>query len=211
MGGQWRSQPLADGWQHAGEIALQAGRSRLTALPSDTRDLNHRALFAHAEVSRQWNSRGKPRLTALIDYASGDRSLGDDRNERFDTLYGARRFDFGPTGIYGIQARANTISPGLRWQMRPSRDTGLMVGFRQFWLAEPLDVHAGTDFRQPPEAASRNVGQQLEARLRQSAGEHVELEVGAAWLDKGPVLTSDLHRTRDADTTYVYLQTTVTF
>ena len=42
-------------------------------------------------------------------------------NNRFDTLYGARRFDFGPTSIYGPFIRSNLNSPALRLFFKPEK------------------------------------------------------------------------------------------
>ena len=65
-------------------------------------------------------SRWSPRLIFQYDYASGDDDPNDADNNRFDTLYGARRFDFGPTGIYGPFARANLSTPGMRIKLKPA-------------------------------------------------------------------------------------------
>ena len=209
LGGQWRQFDRETGWHHAGELGLQWGESRLTSAASDTRDLDHRAWFMHAELGHKWRSHWSSRISIVADYASGDRRIGDASNERFDNLYGARRFDFGPTGIYGPQGRSNMLSPGLRWDAQPSLPTSLMVSWRGFWLAQPIDSHAGTGYT--PLEGERYIGQQVEARVRQRLTEHFQLEAGAAYLKKGELLQSDAFSMGDTDSTYLYLQTTIRF
>ena len=54
---------------------------------------------------RHW--RGPPNLMFQYDDASGDEDPFDGSNERFNTLFGDRRFEFTTTGIYGPFNRSN--------------------------------------------------------------------------------------------------------
>src|SRR3546814_15575078 len=49
----------------------------------------------------------KPRLSLEFDRASGDRRGG--RQGRFDTLFGMRRADLAPAGLYNALARTNIV------------------------------------------------------------------------------------------------------
>ena len=161
-------------------------------------------------MGHRWNDPWHNRLTLLADYASGDRDLTDNHNQRFDNLFGARRFDFGPTGIYGPQGRSNMISPGLRWDATPFAPTRLMLTWRGFWLAQTFDRHEGTDYLDTLTGA-RHVGQQVELRVRQRLSSRFELEGGAAYLDKGALLQSPLLNNAKNNALYYYLQTTLRF
>ena len=81
---------------YAWEMALQFGESRASV--ASLRDLDHFAHFHHVEVGWSFEAPASPRLIAQLDYASGDEDPFDGDNNRFDTLFGARRFDFGPHG-----------------------------------------------------------------------------------------------------------------
>lgn len=58
------------------------------------------AYFEGLEVGYTFVEVWSPRFASQLDYARGDSSPNDGENNRFDTLYGARAFDFGATGIY---------------------------------------------------------------------------------------------------------------
>jgi hypothetical protein len=64
----------------------------------------------------QWS----PRLIVHYVCASGDNNPTDGRNGRFDTFYGGRRFQFGPTSRYGGLIRKNINTPGLRLEPTPA-------------------------------------------------------------------------------------------
>ncbi len=119
------------------ESVIQVGRSRLTTTSS--RDLDHVAHFHHAELGYSFDAPLSSRVLAQFDYASGDRKPDDGKNQRFAPLFGARRFDFGPTGIYGPFVRTNLITPGARVQLRPLERVSSLVCFRSFWLASKKD------------------------------------------------------------------------
>ncbi|EED34136.1 conserved hypothetical protein [Luminiphilus syltensis NOR5-1B] len=194
------------GWHHAGEVAIQTGRSRASLDSEDRNDLDHTAWFAHGELGFTWNTPWNPRVTLSMDYGTGDRDPTDNKTERFDTLFGARRFEYGPSGIYAVQARSNIVSPELRWTAMKG-PFELMAAWRSFWLEQPLDTHAGTGFRQKGDTRDRWVGHQVEGRVRYSINRHWQLESGAVHLDKGPVLGSDAFAQGGRDAVYIYLQT----
>lgn len=158
--------PNRGAWDLDIEAALQTGRSRSSAEPEDNQDLTHLAVFGHGAWGYTFDFKSKPRLVLQYDYASGDRSPDDDRNGRFDTLFGARRFEFGPTGIYGALARSNLLTPGLRVEVQPHSRVDGFVGYRPVWLAQARDSWTTSGIRDPTGQSGRFVGQQLEARLR---------------------------------------------
>src|SRR3546814_4960554 len=85
----------------------------------DAAKLDVSAYFVHAEVGYQFKAPWSPRVSVEYDLASGDkrgRNYG-----RFDSLYGPRRSDFGPTGIYGPLGRNNISSPGVRLEVKPDK------------------------------------------------------------------------------------------
>ncbi len=76
------------------QTAWQLGESRVSSNPIDNRDLDHRAAFYHLDIGYTFNTVLRPRVQLLYDYASGDDSPADNENNRFDSLFGARRADF---------------------------------------------------------------------------------------------------------------------
>jgi len=194
------------------EAILQNGSSRSSALVSDTRDLDHRAAFLHAEVGYSFAAPWSPRLQLQFDEASGDEDPGDGRNERFDTLYGDRRFDFGPTSIFGSFARSNILSAGYRVTATPRRGMRLMVSHRDFRLEEARDAWVGSGMRDRTGKSGNKLGQQLEARLQYDVVPgNLTLESGFAWIDLSDFARKVGGAKLESQTKYFYLQSLLTF
>ncbi len=189
------------------EAAVQFGESRSSVLATNVTALDHFAHFEHVELGYSFDRAWRPRLSAQYDHASGDRSPADGDRERFDTLYGARRFDFGPTGIYGPFARANIKTPGLRMQLEPGPRTTAFVAYRGFWLASDRDAWTTARVWDPSGNASSFVGQQVEARVRWTVRpSNVRIEAGMAHLFSGAFTDDAPNATGRGDVTYFYSQ-----
>jgi len=166
----------------------------------------HRAHFQHGElgytVGPAWNSR----FSAHYDYASGDRDPADGRLGRFDTLFGARRSDLAPTGIYGPFFRSNLHTPGARWAGTPHPVLSLSTTWRAFWLAQARDAWSGSGLQDATGGAGAFLGTHVEAtaRLRLRI---VAVELGYAHFFKGSYLdrVPGSPGTRDSDYFYAEL------
>ncbi|NWP00772.1 alginate export family protein, partial [Escherichia coli] len=139
--------------------------ARATAAVTDVRDLDVRAGFVHAEAGWTFGGKWAPRVAALFDYASGE-TANPGTYTRFDTLYGARRADFGPLSLYGALGRANIVSPAIRVEARPSRRLDLMASVRGAWLASAIDSFASTGVIDRTGGAGSFGGTQFELRGR---------------------------------------------
>ena len=113
----------------------------------------------------------------------GDADPADAINERFDTLYGARRFEYGPTGIYGAFARSNISSPGMRLEVVPRPAANGFLSYRALWLAQASDAWPTTGIRDPDGVSGKFLGHQIEGRARWSVlNAHMTIEAGFARL-----------------------------
>jgi len=194
------------------ESVVQAGTTRGSTDAADTTDLDHFAYLQHAEVGYTLDRPWSPTAAVLYDYASGDGRPGDDESNRFDTLFGARRFEYGPTGIYGAFARSNVQSPGYRLSAEPASGVDVMVTHRFYWLASDRDAWTTSGLRDPAGDAGSFVGHQLEARLRWDvAPGNLRLEIGGAHLFAGGFIDDAPNATGQGDTTYGYLALDVRF
>jgi hypothetical protein len=147
----------------------------------------------------------------MFDYASGD---GPDAASygRFDTLYGARRGDFGPLSLYGPVGRANLVSPGIRFEAKPSKRLDMMAAVRGLWLAEAADSFASTGIRDASGRSGRHAGTQIEARVRRwLVPDRLRLEVGGAYLAKGRFLSAAPNAPRSGDTRYGFVDLSTSF
>jgi hypothetical protein len=179
--------------------------------------LQHDARFAHFEIGYTFDRAWSPTITLQYDRASGDENPFDDRNERFNTLFGDRRFDFGPTGIFGPFQRSNLETPGVRVAVSPSSRWQGMLSLRSLRLASSTDEWVGTDLRDASGAAGSSLGTQLEASATWAAiPGRLSLDVGFAALELGRFARQTLEARQPADPQpndprYWYAAITTTF
>lgn len=210
LGARHSARPAAGKWDHDIEGAYQFGTARRTTSAADVTDLDVSAWFLHAEAGYSLNAAWKPRLAALFDAASGDSGRAG-HYRRFDTLFGARRFDFGPTALYGALQRANIISPGLRVEAAPDKRTDVMVSYRALLLENPRDAFATTGVRDAKGASGRFAGHQAEARLRHwIVPDLLQAETGGAVLFKQGFLRDAPNAPASGNSVYGYFDLTLT-
>ena len=207
FGGRMFKKPAVDQFDYQLETAFQFGESRSSTAASNREDLDHFAHFQHAEVGYSFATKWSPRLAVQFDYASGDDNPTDDDNERFDALFGAPRFDYGPTSIYRAFSRSNLISPGIRLSLKPSSNLSLMLAHRGFWLADKNDAWVAARVQDSSGSSSRFIGQQSEIRLRWDVvPKNIRLEVGGAYLFKGEFAEDAPNASDEGDPSYFYTQ-----
>lgn len=212
VGGRLYKQARINEFDYQIETAFQFGESRSSTAAIDLEDLDHFAYFYRMELGYKYNTLWSPRLSAQFDFASGDDDPDDGDNNRFDTLFGARRFDFGPTGIFGPFVRANLISPGIRLQLKPSPHTSLFFAHRGYWLASDKDAWTVAAVRDRQGDSGSYIGQQLEFQYRwEIVPKNIRLELGGAYLFKGEFANSAPNANSEGDSNYLYSQLLFTF
>lgn len=155
--------PAAGKWDFEAEAIHQFGTTR-TGTAAAAPELDVSAWFLHGEIGYTFASGWKPRVALEYDYASGDAPGG--RYGRFDTLFGMRRMDLGPAGIYAAIGRANISTPGIRFEAAPDPRWDVMATYKALWLAEKTDAFSNTGVRDASGASGGFAGHQLDARLR---------------------------------------------
>ncbi|MEP7118198.1 MAG: alginate export family protein [Acidobacteriota bacterium] len=146
---------------------------------------DHRAWMQHGQVGYNFpKARWKPRVLAVWDYASGDADPTDDTNGTFDSLYGDRRFEFGPLGLYGLIARANLVSPGAWVIVKPTAPLETWLQVRGLWLAQARDRWRAVGIGDATGQAGRHVGTQVEWRARYRFTPHFDFDGGVTLFDE---------------------------
>lgn len=192
------------------EGAYQFGTTR-TGTANDTPQVDVSSYFIHAEAGRTFHSPWQPRLSFVLDAAGGDKA-GSSSYNRFDTLFGDRRFEFGPTSLYGLLGRANILSPGIRFQATPDKRLNLMGMYRATWLESKTDSFSSTGVKDAGGASGRFGGHQLEMSARYSIiPKQVDVEVGGAVFMRGRFLKDAPNATDHGDTHYGYIQLSTSF
>lgn len=177
--------PAKSQFDFEGESVAQTGNSHATTAGTDRKTLQNQAWFQHVEAGYTFDLPWSPRFMAMYDWASGDHNSKDGKNGRFDTLYGVRRGDFNPTGIFGAVARGNISSPGYRLFVAPRNDLTAFVGHRLVWLADRKDEWVGTGLRDATGKSGDFVGHLIEASARWDVNSNLALESGWTRLVKG--------------------------
>ena len=201
--------PRAGGIDYEGEAIYQFGTIR-SGLAPGAPALDVSAWFAHADIGYTVRSGWKPRVSIEFDYASGDRGGGS--YNRFDTLFGMRRADLAPAGLYNAIGRANILAPGLRIEAAPDRRFDILATYRPMWLASRTDSFSTTAVRDASGRSGRFAGHQIDARVRYwLIAETLRFEADAVLLFKGRFLRTAPNAPRDGDTRYLSFNLTALF
>jgi hypothetical protein len=204
------SAPAAPGhWDTEIELMYQTG-SIAASLAPGAATLPVRAWLGHAELGYQWTGDWQPHLVMESDYASGDK--GDGTYRRFDSLYGMRRGDYAPSGLYSSISRSNLVAIGPRLEVTPSEQTDGFITVKKLLLASATDSFSGTGVIDPSGKSGRDAGWQTDACLRLWVlPKRFRLEVDGVWLAKGSFLRDAPNHVSDRDTFYLSLNATVFF
>lgn len=167
------------------ESIVQRGRAAAGTAASATRQAV-RAWFLHADAGYTFTRGWKPRVSVEYDHASGDGRGG--RHGRFDTLFGMRRADLAPAGLYNAIARTNIASPGVRLEATPSKRTDWFLSYRPMWLASRYDAFSSTGVRDASGRSGNFAGHQVDGRVRHRLTRALMLEADVVLLAKGRFL-----------------------
>jgi hypothetical protein len=202
-------EPKAGRWDHEIEVIGQRGSLRTSnAAAAPLRRVS--AWFVHVDAGYSFTGGWAPRLSVEFDYASGDKGAG--KVNRFDTLFGMRRADLAPSGLYNAVGRANILTPAIRIEAAPSKHVDLMGSYRTMWLASRTDAFSTTGVRDTTGRSGRFAGQQIDARIRWWAvPDRLRLEADAVLLLKGRFLETAPNAPAGGNTRYVSLNVTTMF
>lgn len=172
------------------------------------------AHFQHAEMGYTFPLPWHPRLQVQYDYASGTANPSGNSSGTFDTLFGARNFEYSPTSIFGPFFRSNISSPGVRLSLEPRETIGLTLKYRAWYLAQAKDAWVGTGLQDPTGASGNFLGQDVELRGDWHWNTFALFRIGYDHLFKGSYV-QNLARVpgnpsaKDSD--YFYVQTELRF
>lgn len=190
------------------EGIAQLGHVSASLAPTAPRQ-SVRAWFLHASVGRTLRATWSPRVSLEYDHASGDKPGG--HYGRFDSLFGMRRADYAPAGLYNAVQRANLISPAIRLQLTPDKTTDGFILYRPMWLAAREDAFATTGVRDPSGRSGRFAGHQIDGRIRHDLTRFLRLELDGTLLAKGRFLRDAPNATPGGWTRYIAMNATVSF
>ncbi len=197
--------PKKGGFDYEGESVWQVGTKR---------NKDHFAHFQHAELGYTFDARWTPRLVAQYDYASGTANPAGTFNQTFDTLFGARRFEYTPTGIFGPFFRSNISSPGVRVILKPGPAVKLTLKLRAWYLAQSRDAWVGSGLQDPTGGAGNVLGEDVELRVQYNPNLNLSVDAGYDHFFKGSYIQSLAKVPGNppaTDTDYFYIQIELKF
>lgn len=201
--------PAPGSFDFESETIYQWG-SISAALATTAPKLDVSGWFAHLEAGYTFRHPWSPHVSIEFDYASGDGRGA--KFTRFDTLFGMRRADLAPAGLYNAVGRANLIAPGLRIEMTPSKRADAFMAYRPLWLASRFDSFSTTGVRDASGNTGRFAGHQLEARVRYwLIPKRLRLEWNGLLLAKGHFLKGAPNAPTNGNTLYNSFSGTVSF
>ena len=190
------------------ESAYQFGQS---ALKPGSPVLNTFAYFQHAEVGYTFALPWTPSIRFKYDYASGDSDPNDNKNGRFNPLFGTQNFPFTFTGIWSLFKRCKYQLPRLCRVRRAAEGcpTSSSNNASGGWPS-PKTNSVGAGLQDPTGQAGKYVGSELDLRLAWTVSPNLLLEGGWMYLIKGSYYSNLLKQgvagaPNDKNTDYVFL------
>ncbi len=190
------------------ESIAQVGRARDSA-KAPGQDVE--AFFEHVQLGYTFELPWSPRFLAQYDYATAGTDDRGRLSRSFDTLYGARRWEYGPTGIFGAFARNNINSPGYRVFIAPRRDLSVYAAHRLFWLADAKAPWQAASLADKTGRSGDFLGHLVEVSGRFDLHPNVSLEAGWATLIKGGFARNAPGAPPPDNTNYYYVQSMLRF
>ncbi|OJU10465.1 MAG: hypothetical protein BGN86_00570 [Caulobacterales bacterium 68-7] len=192
------------------EVGYQTGSVSSSALPGAT-TLDAEAGFFHLRAGYSFADAWKSHVSFDYDWVEGDDS--GPKYRRFDTLFGMRRADFSPGGLYSLVGRANISSPGARWEATFDRRWDGMLSYHPMWLASSTDSFSNSNVRDATGRSGDFAGHQWDGRVRYwLVPGSVRLEGVYILVNKGRFLREAPNApSGDRNTNYLALIVTSTF
>jgi hypothetical protein len=196
-------------WDFEVESAAQTGASREDPW---SKQISHEAFLQHLQVGYTFDLPWQPRLIAQYDYASGGMNGSGTTTHSFDSLYGARRFEYGPTGIWGPFNRNNINAPGTRLLLIPHRNLTTFAAYRAWWMADSKALWQPANLIDPTGRAGDFMGHTVEFSVRWDPRYNVSMEAGWNYLIKGDFARNAPDAPANHDNVnYFYVQTELRF
>ena len=172
--------------------------------------VDHFAYNPNGQIGYTFALPWTPRFLVQYTYASGTRAPGGSQNETFDPLFGARRFDLMPTGIFGPFLRSNISSPGWRVIVKPAEGWRIQLKQRFWYLAQGSALNGGIALQDPAGGSGNYLGHDLEFRVQWVVSNNLDFDVGyvhwfkGSYFDRLPA-SANLPQGGNKDTDYFYL------
>lgn len=201
------------GWDYDASYIKQWGyQDRLSNTGAFIAEIDHDAYAYNAEIGYSFNHHWKPRLSAFYGFASGDNNPTDGKNQRFERLFGFAR----PWSNNDYFQMENIVAPKVRLELEPKLAwlPGLKVdtGYSWYQLDSASDRWNGAGLRDNTGQSGKNVGEEVDIRVRFPINQYIAANIGYAkfWAGDFTVATSQqVDPQRREDSHFLYTEISV--
>jgi hypothetical protein len=174
-------------------------------------ELDHFAHLQHLQLAYTFRAPWEPSVTGAFDYASGDCDPYDHNSGNFDPMFGARRWEYGPTGILNWMYRSNINSPALFVMFKPTGKLQILPMLRWLWLAQARAPWVGMGLHDVTGMSGTSIGKTLEIRARYNFARYLRHEIGYVRFFKGTYPSRVPGSPTGEDTNYFFAELELSF
>jgi hypothetical protein len=175
------------GWDYDASYNRQWGdQDRLSNSGAFISKLDHNAYSYNVEVGYSFKNAWNPRFSASYGVASGDKNPTDGSNQRFERLFGFAR----PWSNNDYIQMENINTPKVRVEFDPPqsllKSVKVDAGYSWYRLDSATDRwNAGKNLRDQTGLSGRDLGQELDVRVRFPINKFVSTNIGYAHFTAG--------------------------
>ncbi len=170
------------GFDFDADINKQFGRFGVRPKNSTTQTLQqHDALAYSLELGYTFAHDWKPRASVYYGFGTGDKSSGDNINQRLDIFYGFNQ----PFSRNDYFAWDNMHAPKLRLELTPHRDLRIDSSYGAFWLESETDAWSRANLRDSTGESGRFLGSEFDIRIRHHLNPYVDWSLSYAHFTPG--------------------------
>lgn len=156
-------------------------QDRLNSSGKFIAELDHDAYAYNAELGYSFKHPWKPRLSVFYGVASGDKNPNDDKNHRFERLFGFAR----PWSNDDYIQMENIRTPKLRLEFDPKiailDNVKVDTGFSWYRLDSETDRwNAGANLRDQTGKSGKDLGKEFDVRVRFPINDRIAANLGYA-------------------------------
>lgn len=160
-------------WGHQDQVNRNTGAFQ--------RELDHDAYSYNLEAGYSFDDKWKTRLSGSYGFASGDKDNADGKNQRYERLFGFAR----PWSNNDYFQMENISAPKVRVEFDPIVPfiPGLKVdaGYSWYRLDSATDRWNGAGLRDTSGNSGKDVGEEVDVRLRFPINKHASVNLGYAY------------------------------
>lgn len=182
------------GWDYDLDLAYQFGRSNGKEQTS--------AWATAVELGYTFEETAwKPRASAFYGYGTGDHNPNDNKNQRFNSLFGFNQ----PWSRNDYFTWDNLHSPKLRLEMTPYKDLRVDTGYNAYWLASDTDSWQRANLQDETGRSGSFLGHEFDIRVRYKLTSRIATDFSYAYFTPGD-FPRNLGKPKSSN--FLYLQVT---